>query len=422
MRHQILLFSVLVFATESIFAQWECPSQLAAHLNPLGEKNLFWGAELTAGTGAISNNIFGNGMGIIGLDWSTEKSTFYLEGGVKYWNRYDYDRSRNYSNQHLGIRELYYQYKARPGNLTLGIQSARSDDGFLLNERILGTNLRLNHNQWSLNLLGGTVTKDFARNGAFCNVAYLYDIFPLRERTLIGNGFGQTNLAAFSLKYQPGKKSSLPEPNNSNDEFSSAEFQDDLSSSGKSGGSGIKLTSAGMIAYHEFGNWINHKFITCGLFAQTEWGEGWYFKPEILYQAAPENHAFIYSIHLEKMREGEKSRTNFSLRYLGQVNLDPNARVLNSFSNIFAGDIIRLDAIDLPFVHASVKHTLPRKKIHFKTQFTGRVSGKEMFEWDVEAGKKFREKLQINVMGGFVRSYLTDGNTLMGRIELRYYL
>jgi len=408
---------LLIFAGFS-FAQWECPSQLAAYLKPIGTSNIYWSTELTGSSGYITNNLIGNGMGLIGLDWSFGKSTFYAEGGFKYWNRYNLDDSKDYSNQHAGIRELYYQYKADQGSLTVGIHSARLDDDFLLNERILGANLRLNQGKWSLNILSGTVSKDFARNGTFCNVGYMYDILPGRQRALIGNELGQTNLASFSLKYQPGKAAKT---NTSENEFSSDEFSDNLYQTDKNKVNNIKLKSVGAILYHEFGGWVSQSFVTGGLFAQAEWGNGWYFKPEILFQSATDNHAIIYNFHLEKTIEGEKNQTSLSFRYIGKTNIDTDANILNSFSNIFAGDVIRLDAIDGSFLQTGIKYSLPQSKIHLKAQFANQLLDNTMQECDFEIGKKFGNHLQVNALGGLVKSTLLNDNAYLGRIEFRYY-
>jgi len=417
-----LLTGLLVWIVSGFsFAQWECPSQLAAYLKPIGNSNLYWSAELTGGTGYLTNNLIGNGMGLVGLDWSFGKSTFYAEGGFKYWNRYDLDNSKDYSNHHAGIRELYYQYKADQGTLTVGVHSARLDDDFLLNERILGANLRINQGKWSLNILGGTVSKDFARNGTFCNVGYLYDILPGRQRALIGNGLGQTNLASISLKYQPGKSSGTSKTTTSADEFSSSEFSDGLNSLSQSSAGKLKIESVGAIAYHEFGDWISQKFITTGLFAQASWGNGWYFKPEVLLQSANDNRAVIYNIHLEKTVDSEKNRANLSLRYVGKSNIDSNARILNSFSNIFAGDVIRLDAIDASFLQAGVKYSFPESKVHLKAQFASQLSDNTMEECDFEIGKKFGKQLQINALSGLVKSSILSENAFLGRVEFRYY-
>lgn len=414
-----LVFSLI--SSIYLFAQWECPSQLGAYLKPIGQSNLYWSSELVGSTGYLTNNVLGNAMGLVGLDWTSKNSSIYFEGGFKYWNRYNLDTSTDYSNRHFGIRELYYQYKADKGALTLGVQSARLDDDFLLNERIAGANFRVNSGKWSFNALAGSVTKDFARNGYFCNVGYLYDILPGRERALIGNSFGQTNLASVSIKYQPSKSVAQPAASQSADEFSTDEFSDGLSGNTTAQTGKLKLESIGAIAYHEFGDWISQKFVTAGVFAKAEWGKGWYFKPEILFQSATDNRALIYNFNLERNIEGDKNRATLNLRFVGKSNIDTNAKILNSFSNIFAGDVIRLDAIDGAFMQAGIKYSFPKPKIHFKAQLASQFSGNNMEEFNFEVGKKFGKHLQVNALSGLVKSSSLTNNACLGRIEFRYY-
>lgn len=419
MKRILLTQSFILLSILFAVAQWECPSQLAANLKPIGDSKIYWSSELTLGGGYLQNNWIGNGMGIIGIDWSTAKSTLYAEGGLKYWNRYDISASNDYDNKHIGIRELYYQYKALPGTLTVGIQSTRLDDDYLLNERILGANMRITEGKWSLNVVAGTITKDFARNGTFCNVGYIYDIYPDKERAILGNNIGQTNLASFSLKFKPKKL--IGKVSTSADEFSSNEFSEGLGQDAAQKVAKVKIESFGAIVYHEFGTWIPQKFLTTGVFAQIEWGKNWMIKPEVLFQAATNNKAILYSFKIEKLLEWENSKTSINFRYLGKTNIDANARVLNSFSNIFAGDIIRLDAIDLPFLQVGIKHSFPKSKIHFSSQFACQLNGDSMKELDFEIGKKVGKHLQVNVLSGVLRSNLLSDNAFMSRIEFRYY-
>jgi hypothetical protein len=249
---------------------------------------------------------------------------------------------------------------------------------------------------------------------------------PNRERSLIGNQIGQTNLASFSLKYEPSKSKTAKKPAKPTDEFTSSdEFSqegatDGLGSFSDEGSKKFKLESIGVIAYHEFGDWIAQKFITAGLFAQFGIGTGLYFKPEILLQTATGNSALLYDLNLEKSVDLEKSRLSMNLRYMAKSNIDTDAKILNSFSNIFAGDVIRLDAIDGSIVQMGVKLNFPTSKLHFKAQYAGKSVGNKMNEIDLEIGKKIGKRLQINATGGYVTSYLLDKDAQLGRIELRY--
>lgn len=161
------------------------------------------GSEITGGLGYLADNTIINSLGYVGIDRSGERSTIYVEGGYKFWHRYDWDKKTGFSNQYLGIREMFYQYRSPYGKFTLGLQSARFDDDYLLNERMLGLNYKHTKGPWSVNFSGGTVTKDFARNGIFCAVGYLYDIIQGRQIALLGNKPGQTNFSGATFKFNP---------------------------------------------------------------------------------------------------------------------------------------------------------------------------------------------------------------------------
>ena len=60
---------------------------------------------------------------------------------------------------------------------------------------MIGANYRLSIGNIDFNLLGGSVLKEFARNGTFCTLGYLYNIIPARNRAILGKDFGQTNLS-----------------------------------------------------------------------------------------------------------------------------------------------------------------------------------------------------------------------------------
>ncbi|MFA5850370.1 MAG: hypothetical protein WC833_10870 [Bacteroidales bacterium] len=387
MKKGILIFVLILFSISDLSAQWECPSLLGASLKPIGKSKIFWGSEITAGAGFLNNNAIFNSMGLIGLDRSGKKWTIYAEGGYKFWDIYDLDTKQNLNNFHLGIRELLFQYRGKSGKVTAGIQSVRLDDDYLLNERMLGLNYKYSSGPWSFNFTGGTVMKAFARNGTFCAVGYLYDLVPGREIALLGNKPGQTNLIATTIKFSPSK------------------FIDHV----------------GLAVYYEFGSWVEKPVLTGGLFSSLSLPGGITFKPEILYQSAQDNKAIIYLFSLEKLINGEKLRTSINMRYTGFSAFDENAKILNSFSNMFAGNVLRIDTGDLPFIQAGIKFSVRPVRTHLKIQYTAQTKKNAMQEFDLELGKKFMKHLQVNALGAVVNSPLLEKRAILGRIEFRFY-
>lgn len=420
---------LMLLATSAANAQWECPSRLSSNLKPFGDSNLMWSTELISSGGFAGDLGIANLMLFGGLDYSSGKNTFYLEGGLKNWMRFE-DQETTSRFMLFGLREAFYRYNADKQNITIGLQSMKSDDDYLINERVAGVNYKLNLKNISLNLQTGSVMKEFARNGTFCTVGYLYNVAAGRERAVLGNDFGQTNLALLSLSYSPGKAAS-------NDEFSG-----DLGGS-ESGKSFFKLNSIGALAYSEFGSWVSNRPTIAGLYANTEIA-GITFKPELLVQSATDNNAFIYSLYADKQLEWQNGQmTRIFARYTGLNAIDKGAMALNSFSNIFAGEVLRFDALELPFFQSGIKHSFTKAKTSLKLQYalqTGESrsfiaddfgnTGSRMQEIDLSISKNLGKHILINAYAGYL-SYPdlenSDGylvyatkSSPWGKIELRF--
>jgi hypothetical protein len=404
--------TLAIFAVAAIVmplrAQWECPSQLGGSLKQVGDSKLMWASELELAAGVLDQQPIFNTMGLVGLDFTTGHHTIYTEGGLKYWSRRDNELDATFSNAHLGIREAYYQFKNNTHNLTLGINTMKSDDGYLLNERVLGLNYQLKLDTWELQAMGGSVTKDFARNGTFCNVAYIYDILPYRQVNTLGNLLGETNLAMVNLMYHPGKKP---------DEFAAAD--DGLSAETDTGNSDVHVETIGMSLYSQFGSLLPVSSFLAGGYAVVDFGKDWLFKPDVFYQMQTDNQAVIVNAQLEKsLTWTNNQRSSAEVRYVGLIGIDDNATAQNLFSNIFAGTVLRLDAPDVPFWQIGIKHSLPRGKFHVKLQYTGQTENDHLSEMDIEVGRKFWDALRLNATYGVVSGNSISHSELL-RIEAR---
>ncbi len=398
------LVILLTVFTSVLFAQWECRSQLSSNLKPFAKSNLYWASEVTIGAGYLTNNAIFNTMGFLGLDYSFGKSVIFSEIGYKYWYRADLNTKINFDNGHFGIRELFYQYKGDKSRFIVGIQSATYDDYFLLNERMLGISYKYNRDGWSFNFNGGTVLKGFSRNGLFCSVGFLYDIIQGRDLALIGSKPGETNFAGFSVKYS-----------------SSNEFDSEFSSSDSK--SKFRIRDVGLILYSEFGSLINNVVYIPGLFLKIDLPANISFKPEILYQISEQNDKLIYSIALESNNIFSKSKLSFSAKYIGAYNIDESAKVLNSYSNLFMGDVLRLDSRDaLPLFHFGTRLSFPSIKTHFKMQYSTAKGDISLSELDFEVGKRFTKHLQFIALTGFVNNRQIIKDYFFGRIECRISL
>ena len=444
---KIVLLSAILLASTSLFAQWECPSRIGGNLKPFTSAftNLSWASELTSSMGYAGDDYISNIMAFGALDLSFDKFTFYAEGGLKRWKRFDGKGYENFATN-FGMREAFFQYRGTNQTLNLGLRSTQGDDYYLINERVMGIDYKQSFGNWNVRALTGSVLDRFARNGTFCTLGYLYNIVPGRERALIGQQFGQTNLAMLTLNYLPGSKTT-------SNEFATDEFTnndglsvatDEFSAPAKKQTQALfKLVNTGALLYTEYGSQIATKALYSGLYAEVEIA-GITLKPEVLLQSALNQRALIWNLTAQKQfiwSSGQQ--TKVFARAIGVVKIDSTANALNSFSNVFAGEVLRMDGIELPIVQAGIKHSIPSLKASIKLQAalqTGETRGyiynvwnspptnDRMQEYDVVLSKNFGNHLLVNAHGGYLiyprmtgRAYVYETNkTPWGKVEIRY--
>jgi hypothetical protein len=401
----------------TLSAQWECPSRLGGNLRQADNSAFSYGFELTGGAGYLDKSLILNQMSLTGLDYTSGNHSFYFEGGVKMWRQNDYDLMIKSSNYMLGLRELFYNNQSSFGNLTFGLQSIRSEDVYLVNERVLGVNWKKSVNRFNVNIFGGMVSKQFARNGTFCNMAYLYDILPYINQPLIGEQPGQTNLAGATISFRPNAAAAEEFTDNDNATF-------------------LRVETLGLALYSEFGSWYKTPSFVAGLYSEIATGKGYRLKPELLF-AASERPAVIACAKFEKSFDWNNShRTVFDAHAFWQATFDGNkhdgkaenkgeaddktVKATNVFSNILAGTVLRFDTPDMPFFTFSAKHTLPSWKAHLKMQYVSQIKANPNCELDVEAGKKFSDKLSVNLIYGYIKSPALMSNPHLFRMEIRF--
>ncbi len=408
---------IITLLAGNLYGQWECRSKLNAFLKPVGESNLMWGSELITSGGMLSNYGISNAMALLALDYSTSNSTFYFEGGYKYWNQTDFENKNIFSNNRWGIREALYSYNGNTLNFSVGLHSASLNDNFLLNERVLGASYSFRNDRWKLKTTVGTVSKDFARNGTFCSTCYLYDIIQDRSYNQIGNTLGESNLAGLTLSFLPGKKS-IPQSTDDS-EFSLDGFapMEDNSSKKK-----FHVNEIGIASYTEFGDIITSNFLINGLFAKISLVGDITFVPEILLQSGENNNGLFSVLSLNKEYFWSNThKSSFTFSYYGFQAFDENVVPLNRFSNLLAGEVLRLDVPETPIFLFAAKHTIPNIKTHFKIQYARSESTSTMSELDVQIGKIFFNRLQANLITGYIKSNLltNENEAFLSRIELR---
>jgi len=391
-RKQLLLIFLLYLIPCISNAQWNCPSKLGEFVKPIPYTPVKLGIELVGSGGFIGDNYFGFFAGIAGIEYTIKQHTFYVEGGVKTWGRHDLGINQTYHNSYGGFREAYYRYLQKKLSLRVGIQTITLDDDYLVNDRAAGVNFGFDYKKLSFQAAGGSVMKHFSRNGLFCNVGYVYDILH-RDRGLMGNRLFETNFGAITLSY-----------NNK-----------DIT---------MGLNKIGIALYDEFGSRIDTNVFMGGFYATVTLPFDIELTPEVLYQNSLSNDALLYSIGFRKMFRFENTqRLEIRARMLLSTEIDKGAGIRNSFSNLFLGDVIRLEAQDLPLYQASVRYSIPKHSLHFKVQYTAEFDLHGLSELDLSIAIKILKQIQLSAIGGYLKSPgLKYGDAFFARIETRIYL
>ena len=412
---------LLLFISVSGYSQWVCRSKLGAHLKPFKKDfPLLWAAEITVGHGYMTDERqITNTMTFASLDYSWKNHQFYFEGGTKAWrNTYkgpgEFDGEPEgafgfFQKQRFGIRDAYYSYKKDDNTITVGFQQFTLGDYFLVNERALGLSYKNTFGSWEVNVNGASVLKDFSRFGTFCSVNYLYNTIRDRVYPVLGESIGETNFAGVVATWTPKEK----ETETGGDEFSEfSEFDEEPKDK--------IFKNASLIAYSEFGSLIPEMRYHFGVNSLFDFPFKIKFKAEALSQIIKNNNALIYYLNLSRtFNWGSKGQSFINLKYYGKYNIDENAMAYASYSNLFIGEVMRMDIMDMPLYQIAFKHRVPKWKSQIKIQLTQQFDYQHISEFDVAIGKTFFHHAKLTIMGSRMVADDLIETLYMIRAELR---
>ncbi len=433
-----ILFQILLifcaFSQKKIFSQVECRSTLGSHFKPISKKiPIYWSAELTASLGLMTDRKIRNGMAILGLEYArpSNKHKFYFEGSGKNWKnskkgpsdeglregKPDFNRPEK---NNFGIREAFYQFKKNKNTLKIGVQSIKIGDYFLVDERVLGANYNMDFGAIKLNSSLVNVNKDFARMQNVCGVRHIFNVAHRSEFNLVGSEIGETNFFATTLLWRPSDK--IEEENNDEefDEFD--EFSETDDEFGDVNEKTNFLKEAGLIFYEEFGSEFHDYKYYFGAISNINLPMGFNLKMEVLHQQITNDKTIIYYSNLIKdifWKSGNS--TNFQIAYMGKLDIDENTYFQAAFSNLYKGEVFRLDLKDVPLLFASVKHNFNTKiKLYLKLKLVEQIEKDKTREIDFEIGMKLFKHLQIVNMISYMKSKSLKEDYFLERIELRF--
>lgn len=438
----IIFLIFFAFFQKKSFSQVECRSILGSQFKPISKKvPLYWSAEITGAYGVMQDRNIYNAMIILGLDYQISKNhQLYFEGTGKNWyndKKVEGNKKDNPNeDKHRGIREAFYRFKNTNNELKIGVQSISAGDYFLVDDRALGINYKSDFGQIKLNSSLLTLTQDFARMQNVCGIRHIYTVAYKTKYNPVGSKIGETNFFSTVLTWKPSDKRSKEKTKSEDefesfDEFSDDEFSDDEFSPVEKKNEIFKFNEAGLIFYEEFGsgsefqNYEEFYSYYFGTMANFTLPFDVDLKTQVLFQEIVKNKAMIYYVNFNKNILSKIGNTRLQLGFINKVNIDKNASLQPLFSNLYKGEIIRLNTIDVPLVFATIKQSF-KSKIHLflQTKYALQTSDKTQ-EFDFEIGAKFF-KNHLQVVNIF--SYVSSDNDeftkeeayyLMNRIELR---
>ena len=429
--------SILVFLlfSASVMAQWSCPSKLNAHLKPLwSDSPLSWSVELESGGGMLGDRLINNEMGFAALELYFKNFTFYAEGGAKYWSLWENDLQLD--KFRLGMRELYVNPSFGKNNIKIGLQSLQFQDMFMFNERAMAVSFNRKANGLQIEAALGTVSEQFARNGVFCSKCFQYDIIQERTQTHLANNPFDEKFAALVITVDPNApKSSKKSKSNTKefasfdefkttDEFSSSnEFSDDefgpMETQTKNAPL-FKYGKYGFLAYSEFGEFYPDAAFWAGFFSTIIIPGDISFKGEYLYQYNGANQGVISINSLEKTLVSKYGFTDINASFYGFWGFDKQAVARLSYTNLMLGEVLRLDAVEMPLLSVFAKHRFKGKGMSVKLQYATNFDSKQLSEYNLQFNKNLGSHLHIIATAGYINaSQLTD-NPFLGRAEIRF--
>ena len=444
-----------------------CHSEIGAHLDPLvDDSGLSWSLEAASAQGIIdgaeTERIYWTGNFFYGVDYRRRPSSphiLYVEGGIKYWYKTDegtrpatggsqsWSRFQKPEKLHYGPREGHYRYNGEDTQLALGLQTIKLSDGLLVDERVLGARIKHAFGDLELDVVAGTVSTLFARMSDFCSTRHTYRLVRGGRFNLVADDLGQTNLAGGTLMWHPGRSGKTAVLNRrlggggacgdevaSDDDFESVgdefesvgdEFEsvgDEFGDAAPSGGSSRFVRNVGLIVLEEFGEGYHEQKHYAGALATLALPGDIELGLETVYQHIPGDRAQAYVIAVSRdFIWGAAGLTHVGAGYMGKVDLDEGATFYPTFSNLFLGELVRLDTPEVPLLHGTISHRFmwPLKPV-LRLMSVQQLEGSHTGEQDVELSLRFYQGLRIYITYARVYSDYLVGQTHMGRTDLRW--
>lgn len=421
--HLLLAGGLLALAGPLLAA--ECPSQLKSALAPIGEESpLSWAFEGTVRFGRTDyqdeSDSFNNQMLLLGAEYLlNESARIYFEGGTKLWsgkgggnegsggggtegegkgngnggeNSGGGDRPGRVTGQqegegngqgsgnHWGFREFFFEYAAESFLGRAGLELMYAGDLFLLDERVLGGYASYDIGRFRLQGGLGTVSRDFSRMGKFCGNRHNYTLLDGYYRDGVADSLGESNLGFGTLSWLPGKSSGA-------DEFAPANAPTPL----------FSLDEAGIFFLGEFGSAFDDDAGFAGAFLRSTLPLQFSAGLEAVAQFEKGETAAAYLGRLANNLDFDPAGIlALEAGYLASPDHDEQMHFSPTFSNMFLGEVLKLDGPQAPLWWGELTHTLPLTwPVHAGVAYYAQIEDDQAREWDFEAG--FQPRIDAKV-------------------------
>lgn len=437
------LLIIFIMINWSAHAQPDCRSTLGAHNKPIGHTDVSWAFEGAVAGAVMNDRYIANTSLYSALGYQFGKSNFYFEGAYKNWynsasnpdgvdrdsSMIDYNKPTRY---HWGLRELHYKFQLDDFTIKAGVQGLKSKDYFLFDERMLGVLAEKYFGAFNISGSVGSVSQRIARFQDVCGNRHVYNIIHRSQFNFVSDNLWESNYGAMFLTWNP--RSGMAAENEedvelsddefgsfdefSTDDFSNDEFVDDEFSRKRNG---AKVEEAGLFFYEEFGSGFHEYKYYSGAYASFTFWTQLNLKVEFVDQYIYNDHALAYFAEAEKVQSWSNgASTQLQLGYLGVINISEEAHFYPAFTNLFLGEVMRMDAIDLPLVYGSVKHVLPGKwKWNVQLNGAAQLQSYQSKELDLVLDFKPIKNIRISGIGSVMSSELLESTYWMAKLEVR---
>ncbi|MBP7215548.1 MAG: hypothetical protein KBA52_07930 [Candidatus Kapabacteria bacterium] len=410
---------------------------IGAYFKPLYDSSFIsWAVEGTLAQGWMNDRNIRNGMIIPGINFDLATSHYiYIEAVWKDWYNSAQDSSSSKDNKgnsnraerHFGLREFFYRYdKISSTRFTLGLQTMTLGDYLLVDDRVLGASYTQKISSFQVQASIGTVSRSFARQRSVCGVRHIYNLTAGADQDYISEKIGKTNLGAIVVKWLPNSL----EPQHQTISRSSLSAEDDktilptdefFEEFTPQETTNCFINELGLIFYEEFGADVPQYKYYFGALSSFNLPFDSKINIELVNQYIPDEKVLAYMAEFQKdFSWVDGDVTQFELGYLGKIDIDNNKYFYPAYSNLYLGEVMRLDAREFPIVYSSLKHSFPWKsKLYIKFTGINQFQDYNTNEIDLEIGFKFFHHFKLTSLLSRINSKPFNDVWYIARFELR---